>query len=84
MPARMPARWRRIVRASLTNASSLDLEAHVSHASRCWGARPGGVELVEQAELFFEQERAEHRLVGVLDFAEQRELAGGLFLRGLR
>ena len=39
--ARMPARWRRIVRASLTNGSSFDLEAQASQASRCAGARAG-------------------------------------------
>jgi hypothetical protein len=39
--ARMPARWRRIVRASLTNGSSFDLEAQASQASRCAGALAG-------------------------------------------
>jgi hypothetical protein len=32
--ARMPARWRRIVRASLTNGSRRDRDAHASQAVR--------------------------------------------------
>jgi len=37
------------------------------------------VELVEDPELFFEQERAVERLVGFLDLVEQRELLDRLF-----
>ena len=43
-----------------------------------WGER-GVFELVEQPEFLFEQEGAEHRLVGLLDFAEhldERRLDG--------
>jgi hypothetical protein len=77
---RIASRWRRMVRASLTNGSSRDLEAQVSQASRCAGASAGVVELVEQSELFFEQERAVERLVGLLDLAELRELVERLAL----
>jgi hypothetical protein len=52
-----------MVRASLTNGSSRDRDAQVSQASRCAGASAGVVELVEQSELFFEQERAVERLL---------------------
>jgi hypothetical protein len=38
------------------------------------------VELVEDAELFLEQERAVERLVGLLDFGEQGELFDRLLL----
>jgi hypothetical protein len=41
MAARMPARWRRIVRASLMNGSSRDLDAQASQPSRCAGASRG-------------------------------------------
>jgi len=58
-----------MVRASFMNGSNRDREAQVSQPSRC-------------AELLFEQERAVERLVGLLDFVEQRELADGLFLGG--
>ena len=52
--ARMPSRWRRIVRASLTNGSSRDRDAHASQASRCSGASAGsrggrGAELFARA-----------------------------------
>jgi hypothetical protein len=39
--ARMPWRCRRMVRASLTNGSSFDLDAYASQASRCAGASAG-------------------------------------------
>jgi len=42
------------------------------------------VEVVEQPELFFEQERAVQRLVGLLDFPELGELVDRLFLRRLQ
>jgi hypothetical protein len=46
--------------------------------------REGGIiELVEEAELFFEQERAVERPVGLLDFAELRELVDGLLVGAL-
>jgi hypothetical protein len=38
------------------------------------GRERGVVELVEDAELFFEQERSVQRLVGLLDLVQQREL----------
>ena len=41
------------------------------------------VKLVEQSELFLEQEGAEHRLVRLLDLGEQRELRDGLLGRRL-
>jgi hypothetical protein len=41
------------------------------------------VEVVEQSELCFEQERAVERLVGLLDFAELGELVDRLLLRAL-
>src|SRR5215217_4802827 len=63
--ARMPGRWRRIVCASLMNGVSREREAWV-------------VELVEQPELFLEQEGTVERLVGLLDLAEQRELVDRL------
>jgi hypothetical protein len=46
-----------------------------------FGRERGVVELVEDAEFFFEQERSVERLVGLLDFVQQRELADRLFLR---
>ena len=84
MAASTPARWLRIVRARRTNGRSRDLEAHASQASRCAGASRGSLELVEQAELFLEQEGAVERAVGLRDFAEQRELSDALLLRGLQ
>jgi hypothetical protein len=42
------------------------------------GRERGIVELVEDAELFFEQERAVERLVGLPDFVQQRELGDRL------
>jgi hypothetical protein len=42
------------------------------------------LKVVKQAESLFEQEGAEHRLVGLLDFAEQRELTDRLFLWALQ
>jgi hypothetical protein len=47
-----------------------------------WGER-AIFEPVEQSEFLLEQERAEHRLVGVLDFAEQRELWDALLVGAL-
>ena len=47
------------------------------------GGEPGILELVEDAELFLEQERAVEPLVGLLDFAELCELVDGLLLRRL-
>jgi hypothetical protein len=44
------------------------------------GRELGVVEVVEDAELFFEQKRAVERLVGLLDFAELCELVDRLFL----
>jgi hypothetical protein len=41
------------------------------------------VEVVEQPELFLQEERAVERLVGLLDFAELRELVDRLLLRAL-
>src|SRR5206468_2463308 len=41
------------------------------------------LEVVEQPERFFEQERAEHRLVGLLDLAEAGELGDRLLLGAL-
>jgi hypothetical protein len=38
------------------------------------------LESVEQPEFLLEEEGLEHRLVGVLDFAEQRELRDGLLV----
>ena len=44
----------------------------------------GVIELVEQPEFLFEQERAEHRLVRLGDFAEQRELTNRLLVGALQ
>ena len=41
------------------------------------------LELVENAQFLFEQEGAEHRLVGLLDLAEQRELRDALLVGAL-
>jgi hypothetical protein len=43
--------------------------------------RRGVFELVEQAQLLLEQERAVERLVGVLDLVQPRELLDALFGR---
>ena len=43
----------------------------------------GIVEVVEESQFLLEQEGAEHRLVGLLDLAEQRQLADGLLLGAL-
>jgi len=83
MAARIPSRWRRMVRASFMNGSNRDREAQVSQLSRCAGARAGILELVEQPQLLFEQERAVERPVGLLDFAELGELVHGLLGGGL-
>ena len=48
------------------------------------GRERGIVELVEQPELRFEQEGAVERLVGVRDFAEQRELRNRLLVGRLK
>ena len=80
---RIPSRWRRMVRASLMNGSSLDRDAQASQLSRCAGASVGIVELVEQSQLLFEQERAVERLVGLLDLAELRELVDRLLVGAL-
>ncbi len=40
-------------------------------------------ESVEHTEFLLEQERPVHRLVGVLDFAEQRELRDALLVGAL-
>ena len=74
--ARMPWRCRRIVRASLTNGSSCDLDAHASQASRCAGASAGVLELVEQPQLLLEQERPVERLLACWTSARSR--AAGL------
>jgi len=42
------------------------------------------VEVVEQPQLLFEQERAVERPVGLLDLAELGELIDRLLLRGLQ
>jgi hypothetical protein len=73
-----------MVRASLTNGSSRERDAHASQASRCAAARRGCFELVEEAQLLVEQERAEHRLVGLLDLGEQSELGDRLLGRRLQ
>ena len=44
------------------------------------GREGGIVELVEQAELLFEQEGSVERLVGLLDVGEQRELGERLLV----
>jgi len=43
----------------------------------------GILEVVEQPQFLLQEEGAVHRLVGVLDFAEQRELTDRLFLGAL-
>ncbi len=45
------------------------------------GREAGVLEVIEKPELFFEQERAVERPVGLLDFAELRELVDRLLLR---
>ena len=70
MAARMPSRWARRVRASLTNGASRERAAQASQASRCAGARRRVVEVVEQPELLAQQEGAVEAGVGLLDLAE--------------
>ena len=77
MAARMPSRWARRVRASLTKGRA-GSEAQASQASRCAGARRRVVEVVEQPELFAQQEGAVEPGVGLLDVAEGGQLAEGL------
>ena len=80
MAARMPSRCLRRVRASRTNGRSRERAAQASQASRCAGASAGSAQVVEQPQLFAQQEGAVEAAVGVLDLAERGELADGLVL----
>ena len=66
--ARTPWRCWRIVRASWTNGSSLDLDAPGEPGVEVRWRERGVVELVEQPQFLLEQEAAVERLVGLLDF----------------
>jgi len=68
--ARIPSRWRRIVRASFMNCFEPGSVGPGQPRVEVRGREAWIVELVEQPELFFEQEGAVERLVGLLDLAE--------------
>ncbi len=78
--ARMPTRWPRIVLASRMNGYSREREAQASPGVQVRQGERRVLELVEQPQFLLEQEGAEHRLVGLLDFAKQRELADRLLV----
>ena len=79
MAARMPSRWARAgCGRGRTNGARREREAQASQASRCAGASAGSGEVVEQPELFAQQERAVERAVGLLDLVERGELADRL------
>jgi len=80
MAARMPARWRRIVRASLTNGPQARSGCPGQPGVEVRRCERGVGELVEQPEFFFHEEGAEHRVVDLSDFAEQRELRDRLLV----
>ena len=67
--ARMPWRCWRIVRASMTNGSSLEREGQGEPGVEVRWRECGVLELVKQPQLLLEEEGAEHRLLGVLDFS---------------
>ena len=76
----MPARWRRIVRASRMNGHEPGAGRPGQPGVEVRRREPRVVELVEQPQLLLEQEGAVERLVGLRDFAEQRELRDGLLV----
>jgi hypothetical protein len=80
MAARMPARWRRIVRREPNERDEPGAGGPCEPGVEVGGREPRVVELVEQPQLLFEQKGAVERLVGERDFAEQRELRDRLLL----
>ena len=75
MAARMPSRWRRSVRASRTNGVSRERDGPGQPGVQVRGREARVVEVVEQPQLFAQQEGAVERAVGLLDLAERGELA---------